>query len=175
MQIQISWLLQKPTDLDVHCLLRQGMSCSTSEGLNLWDTHFIRDFCRYFMIMYTDDKFCHHVWTAGRLSLMALWWCHSMSYMHLTCKKAIIPFISLRLASHSVGLLTLVLLNPDISCICKQCRSWSFGFWRSQMIWICTVSIKYMNSYQQSGSSNLIGWKLEWYGILIYSAWQGLK
>ena len=27
-QIQISWLLQKPADLDLHCLLREGMSCS---------------------------------------------------------------------------------------------------------------------------------------------------
>ena len=26
MQIQISWLLQKPTDLDLHCLLRQSIS-----------------------------------------------------------------------------------------------------------------------------------------------------
>ena len=25
-QIQISWLLKKPTDLDLHCLQRQGMS-----------------------------------------------------------------------------------------------------------------------------------------------------
>ena len=33
MQIQISWLLQKPTDLDLHCLLRQGMLCSAREGL----------------------------------------------------------------------------------------------------------------------------------------------
>ena len=33
MQIQISWLLQKATDLDLHCLLRQGMSCSAREGL----------------------------------------------------------------------------------------------------------------------------------------------
>ena len=33
MQIQISVLLQKPTDLDLHCLLRQGMSCSAREGL----------------------------------------------------------------------------------------------------------------------------------------------
>ena len=33
MQIQISWLLQKPTDLDLHCLLRQGMLCSAKEGL----------------------------------------------------------------------------------------------------------------------------------------------
>ena len=36
-------------------------------------------------------------------------------------------------------ILTLVLLNPDIPCICKQCRSRSVGFWRSQLIWICTV------------------------------------
>ena len=33
MQIQISWLLQKPTDLDLHCLLRHGMSCSAREEL----------------------------------------------------------------------------------------------------------------------------------------------
>ena len=26
MQIQISWLLRKPTDLDLHCLQRQGIS-----------------------------------------------------------------------------------------------------------------------------------------------------
>ena len=30
---QISWLLQKPTDLDLHCLLRQGVSCLAREGL----------------------------------------------------------------------------------------------------------------------------------------------
>ena len=35
--------------------------------------------------------------------------------------------------------LTLVLLNPDIPCLCKQCRSRSVGFWRSQLIWLCTV------------------------------------
>ena len=34
-------------------------------------------------------------------------------------------------------LLTLVLLNPDIPCLCKQCRSRSVGFF--QLIWICIV------------------------------------
>ena len=29
---------RKPTDLDLHCLLRQGMSCSAREGLILYDT-----------------------------------------------------------------------------------------------------------------------------------------
>ena len=37
-----------------------------------------------------------------------------------------------------VGDFTLVLLNPDIPCLCKQCRSTSV-FWRSQLIWIYTV------------------------------------
>ena len=37
---------------------------------------------------------------------------------------------------------------------------------------LCVV--KYVNLYQQPGSSNLIGWKLE-VGVAIYSAWQGLK
>ena len=35
--------------------------------------------------------------------------------------------------------LTLVLLNLDISCLYKQCISRSVGFFRSQLIWICTV------------------------------------
>ena len=33
----------------------------------------------------------------------------------------------------------LVLLILDIPCLCKQCRSRSVGFLRSQLFWICTV------------------------------------
>ena len=40
--------------------------------------------------------------------------------------------------------LTLVMLNPDIPCLCKQCSSALFAN-------------QYVNLYQQSGSSNLIG------------------
>ena len=54
--------------------------------------------------------------------------------------------------------LTLVLLNPDMSCLYKWCRSRSVGFFRSGST---LFAIKYVNLYQQSGSSNLIGWKLE--------------
>ena len=71
--------------------------------------------------------------------------------------------------------LTLVLLNPDISCLCKQWRSRSVGFWRSQMIWICTVC------HSVCEFISTIWIKLsEWlkirngHGILIYSAGQGL-
>ena len=34
-QIQISWLLQKPTDLDLHCLLGQGMSFFSKRRVNM--------------------------------------------------------------------------------------------------------------------------------------------
>ena len=33
-QVQISWLLQKPTDLDLHCLQRQGYQETARQGLN---------------------------------------------------------------------------------------------------------------------------------------------
>ena len=72
-------------------------------------------------------------------------------------------------------ILTLVLMSPDTSCICQQCRSRSVGFWRSQLIWICTVChsecefistiwIKYSDWLKiRSGCGNLIN-----------STWQGL-
>ena len=50
--------------------------------------------------------------------------------------------------------LTLVLLNPDMLCLNKQCSEANrFGS--------ALFDIKYVKVYQQSGSSNLIGWKLE--------------
>ena len=69
---------------------------------------------------------------------------------HLMWKCSILfvsyyPWLNLNLFKHNWGkphekeFLTLVLLNPDIPYLCKQCRSWSDGFWRSQLIWICTV------------------------------------
>ena len=70
----------------------------------------------------------------------------------------------------STRLLTFVLLNPDIPCLCKQC------FWRSQLIWICTVC-HYVCEFI---ATIWIKWS-DWLkirsgsGILIYSAGQGLK
>ena len=71
--------------------------------------------------------------------------------------------------------LTLVLLNPGMPCLCKQCRSRSVGFFRSQLTWICTVC----HSVCEFISTTWI--KLsDWLkirsgrGLLIYSAWQGL-
>ena len=56
--------------------------------------------------------------------------------------------------------LILVLMNPDIFCLYKQCRS---GFWREEANWSISALfiIRNMKMYQQPGSSNLIGWQLE--------------
>ena len=39
----------------------------------------------------------------------------------------------------------------DMSCLCKQCRSRSVCFWRSQLIWTCTVChvIMWISIYNQ--------------------------
>ena len=68
---------------------------------------------------------------------------------------------------------TLVLLNPDMSCLCKQCTSRSVGFWRSQLIWICTVchSVCEFVSTTWIKQSNLLTIRTG-RGILFYSAWQ---
>ena len=50
--------------------------------------------------------------------------------------------LHLKMDNRSTGfedLLTLDLLNLDIPCLRKQCRCRSVGFFRSQLIWICTV------------------------------------
>ena len=72
--------------------------------------------------------------------------------------------------------LTLVLLNPDIPCLCKQCRSRSVGFWRCQLIWICTVchSVCEIMSKIWIEESDWLTIR-SGLGILIYSALLGLN
>ena len=71
---------------------------------------------------------------------------------------------------------TLVLLNSDMPYLCKQYRSRSVGFFRSQLIWICTVCHSACEFYQQFGFK-----ESDWLtirngcGILIYSKLQGLS
>ena len=88
MQIQISWLLQKPTDLDLHCFLRQDMSCSAKEGstISSWI-----DFCTpenvggirvwWFCTLNLDQSGCSFLFACRRLGAYSLsLWC----YIH-TC------------------------------------------------------------------------------------------
>ena len=72
-------------------------------------------------------------------------------------------------------MLTLVLLSPDIPCLCKQCRSRSVGFWRSQLIWICTVCHQVCEFIATIRIKQSDWVKIRsGCGILIYSAGQGL-
>ena len=41
MQIQISWLLKKPTDLDLHCLQRQGISGFIRTRVKYFKQHYV--------------------------------------------------------------------------------------------------------------------------------------
>ena len=78
--------------------------------------------------------------------------------------------------SFLLTILTFVLLNPDIPRLCKQSRSRSVGFWRSQLIWICTVW-HWISEFISTTWIKLFDWlKIgSGCGILIYSAWQGLR
>ena len=77
---------------------------------------------------------------------------------------------------HFQNLLTLVLLNPDMPCLWKQCRSRSEGVFRSQLIWIYTVCHKLC----QFASTTWVN-ETDWLkitsgrGILIYLAWHGFQ
>ena len=60
--------------------------------------------------------------------------------------------------------LTFVLLNPDIPCFANSVDPDQLAQLASEEAnWSGSAlfAIKYVNLYQQSGSSNLIGWKLE--------------
>ena len=99
------------------------------------------------------------------------------TYYHVCSKIWMSILLTAMLAASSWrGFLTLVLQNQDRSCLCKQCRSRSVGFWRSQLIWICTVchsvyefmlTISIKKSYWLKIRSGR--------DILIYSSWQGLN
>ena len=63
-----------------------------------------------------------------------------------------------------------------MSCLCKQCRSRSVGFWRSQLIWICTVCHKVFEFISTIWIKYSDWLKIRnGRGILVYSAGQGLS
>ena len=60
-------------------------------------------------------------------------------------------------SQHKTNIITLVLLNPDIPWLNKQCRSSSEANWSVPALFV----IKYVNLYQQPWARNLTGWQLE--------------
>ena len=58
-------------------------------------------------------------------------------------------------------MLTLVLLNPDMSCFTNTVDPDQLASEEANWSGSALFAMKYVNLYQQSGSSNLNGWKLE--------------
>ena len=56
MQIQISWLLKKPADLDLHCLQRQGISWFSKTRVNFQNSSVLVMFCVVVHIHIATDK-----------------------------------------------------------------------------------------------------------------------
>ena len=76
-------------------------------------------------------------------------------------KNAFLELVKIYVYQHIIQiteLLTLVLLDPDTPCLCKQSRSRSVeeANWPGSAVF----AIKHANLYPQSESNNLIGWKL---------------
>ena len=60
--------------------------------------------------------------------------------------------------------------EPGFALPCKQCRSRSVGFWRSQLIWICTVWLLSMWIYSNNLDQVIwlaVNWKWAWHLNLI--------
>ena len=87
-----------------------------------------------------------HEYESLRLGRLNVWkWEKQFDYLDFQILELGSPGTSwIRQLVQALFYLTLVLLNPDIPCLCKQCRSRSVGFFREEL-----------------RSSNLIGWKLE--------------
>ena len=182
MQTQISWLLQKPTDLDLHCSQRQGISgfSRTRVKISLLGCkanflHFVR----------SNWAFAVYAWSLKTPSCLT-WSTYIVKLsngLDKTCifnKNYWYSIFVILMCTYNIhkltNKLTLVLLNPDIPCLCKQCRPRSVGFWRSQLILICTVChvvCEFITTIQIK--------KSDWLkirsgcGILIYSAGQGIS
>ena len=116
-QIQISWLLKKPADLDLHFLQRQGLS-GTSRA-RVYIKICVQGICRQ-----------------PRLRSA----CTFTQYGQGLCCPLTEPMIGYcRIFGCTSKALNPSPAEHDMPCLSKQCRSRSVGFWRSQLIWICTV------------------------------------
>ena len=200
MQIQISWLLQKPTDLDLYCLQRQGISrfsrtrikymydsvqflfffftddtpptivCPPLSSLTLYledsnDTASLNITSDMFIV--NDDSGIQNLQPVEIISRPPTSFTFADLYKTYTftatvrdqrgnaasCQAQV--FVTSKVVFVLYDL-TLVLVIPDMPCLCKQCRSRSVGFWRrNQLIWICTAFHSVL--YGKPRSSNLIG------------------
>ena len=94
-----------------------------------------------------------HLLLPGLLDLdfMLQWLCHDFSLsLALKCisvfsfpnrvaYQTVLPCAEVKMITFTTICVSIISPCPAEPSFCKQCRSRSVGFWRSQMIWICTV------------------------------------
>ena len=76
-QIQISWLLQKPTDLDLHCLQKQDYPGSAGQGLNE-NIVFLLTISYQKPFVFSVSVFCSQICTLK----LNLWQKIGLTYVH---------------------------------------------------------------------------------------------
>ena len=131
--------------------------------VHLWTTCLTTVFLLRIGMLLTPYHTCPEIWTSllyYLLICLKTWLCvaNSVDLDQISKKKCDIEKKKLH---DRYCYNTLVLLNPDMSCLCKQCRSRSVGFLEANWSGSTLFAIQYLNFYQQPGSSYLIGWKLE--------------
>ena len=130
MQIQISWLLKKPTNLDLHCLQRQAISgfsrtrVKSQFNVYLFEAFIVEwDYILYHVLILSTshDTFPHFCIATQKVP-----------YPAPLCPQILAGALLLifNIAWRVVTRLPQVLLNPNIPCLYKQCRSRSVGFSR---------------------------------------------
>ena len=137
MQIQISWLLQ----IWIYTVCK-GRVYPGSARQGLIKSSYLRR--SYNKVSYKEVPM---YFSCGAISLMEETFPISLYYNETNETDSVSienGNVKLQLFCFYSYILTLILLNPNIPCLCKQCRSRSVGFWRSQLIrsqliWICTV------------------------------------
>ena len=104
------------------------------------------------------------------------YWLNEYSWFHINADRERCCYCLINIQESLKYNVNPSLAEHNMTCLSKQCRSRSVVFFRSQLIWICTVCLQICEFL----SKTWIKWA-DWleirsgHGILIYSAWQGLK
>ena len=131
-QIQISWLLQKPTDLDLHCLQKRTYPGSAGQGLIY--SHFVQ----------TITILHRHIYLVNQLQ-------------HLLHNSRILQFCTILESGDKVNVLTLCKTIPELYrfLLCAE-HIHVFKF----LLWNCFSNFHQIShgAFCQKGIDNLFDW-----------------
>ena len=130
------WSVQSVQGL--HCPLMGSLTFTTLiyEQIQQTTWYFSQKTWRHFMQIVSSGDKLHEMSNL-------VFWGNKEKYCNILLLKILPRVLCIKSPYHIYHIylhaVTVVLLNPDMADLCKQCRSRSVGFWRSQLIWICAV------------------------------------